>query len=104
MKKGLAIIGSGRNLGNCESMAKEISRKISVPHQLQLQLLRLPEFDIRYCTPKNFCPSQLLVTPPQKWSLLPSFFKPVSFLQCLNMVRSDDVYTGESFYRIHNEV
>lgn len=47
MKNVLAIIGSGRKLGNCETMVKEISRQISVPHQLQL--LRLPEYDIQYC-------------------------------------------------------
>ena len=47
MKKILGIIGSKRRLGNCEIMAKEISRQIDTPHELQL--LRLPDFDIRYC-------------------------------------------------------
>ena len=48
MKKALGIIGSKRSSGNCEVMAKEISRQIPEPHQLTL--LRLPDFDIRYCT------------------------------------------------------
>jgi len=48
MKKVLGIIGSKRSSGNCEVMAKEISRQIPEPHQLTL--LRLPDFDIRYCT------------------------------------------------------
>ena len=48
MKKILGIIGSKRSSGNCEIMAKEISRQIPEPHQLTL--LRLPDFDIRYCT------------------------------------------------------
>ena len=47
MKNVLAIIGSPRKLGNCEIMAKEISRRIDQPHQLRL--LRLGEYDIRPC-------------------------------------------------------
>ncbi len=47
MKNILAIIGSPRNLGNCEIMAKEVSRRITEPHQLRL--LRLPEYDIQSC-------------------------------------------------------
>ncbi len=48
MKNILGIVGSKRSSGNCEIMVKEISRQISEPHQLTL--LRLPDFDIRYCT------------------------------------------------------
>jgi multimeric flavodoxin WrbA len=44
----LGIIGSPRNGGNCEIMVKEISRQITVPHQLKL--LRLPDFNLRHCT------------------------------------------------------
>lgn len=47
-KKVLAIVGSKRSMGNCELMAKEISRQIPEPHELSL--LRLPDFDLRYCT------------------------------------------------------
>ena len=47
MKKILGIIGSPRKLGNCEIMVKEIGEKISIPHELQL--LRLPEFNILPC-------------------------------------------------------
>lgn len=47
MKNILAIIGSPRKLGNCEIMAKEISRRVSEPHDLRL--LRLSEYDIRSC-------------------------------------------------------
>lgn len=47
MKKILAIVGSPRNLGNCEIMAKEISRCVTEPHELSL--LRLPEYDLRPC-------------------------------------------------------
>ena len=47
MKKILGIIGSPRKLGNCEIMVKEISRRISIPHELQL--LCLPEFNILPC-------------------------------------------------------
>ena len=47
MKKILGIIGSKRSSGNCEIFTKEVSRQIPEPHQLQL--LRLPDFDLRYC-------------------------------------------------------
>lgn len=47
MKKIVAIIGSPRKLGNCELFAKEISRNIVEPHELQL--LRLPDFNIQPC-------------------------------------------------------
>jgi len=47
MKKVLGIVGSKRKLGNCEILVKEISRRIEIPHELQL--LRLPDFNIRYC-------------------------------------------------------
>ena len=47
MKKILALVGSPRKLGNCELMAKEISRNIAEPHELQL--LRLSDFDIGPC-------------------------------------------------------
>jgi len=47
MKKILGIIGSPRKLGNCEIMVKEISRQISIPHELQL--LRLQDFNILPC-------------------------------------------------------
>ncbi len=47
MKKVLGIIGSPRNLGNCEIMIKEISRQIPVSHELNL--LRLSDFDILPC-------------------------------------------------------
>jgi len=47
MKKILGIIGSPRNLGNCEIMVKEISRNIDVKHELLL--LRLSEFNILPC-------------------------------------------------------
>lgn len=48
MKTILAIIASPRRLGNSEIMAKEISRRITEPHELQL--LRLADFDIKCCT------------------------------------------------------
>jgi NAD(P)H-dependent FMN reductase len=48
MKKVLGIVASKRRLGNCEIMVKEISRRITVPHELQL--LRLPDFRVAYCT------------------------------------------------------
>lgn len=48
MKKILGIIASKRRLGNCEVMVKEISRQIALPHQLQL--LRLPDFNLDYCS------------------------------------------------------
>jgi len=47
MKQVLGIIASQRQLGNCEIMVKEISRQLAVPHRLQL--LRLPDFRLRYC-------------------------------------------------------
>lgn len=47
MKQVLGIIASQRTLGNCEIMVKEISRQLAVPHQLRL--LRLPDFNLRYC-------------------------------------------------------
>ena len=47
MKKILGIIGSPRKLGNCEIMVKEISRQISIPHELNL--LRLQDFKILPC-------------------------------------------------------
>lgn len=47
MKKILGIIGSPRKLGNCEIMVKEISRQISIPHELSL--LRLQDFKILPC-------------------------------------------------------
>ncbi|MGD9107324.1 MAG: flavodoxin family protein [Desulfobacterales bacterium] len=47
MKKILGIIGSPRNLGNCELMVKKISRQISIPHELKL--LRLQDFKILPC-------------------------------------------------------
>lgn len=48
MKTILAIIGSPRKLGNCEIMAKEVSRNISEPHTLKL--LRLSDFNLQPCT------------------------------------------------------
>lgn len=48
MKQVLGIVGSKRSSGNCEIMVKEISRQI--PEQHQLTMLRLPDFDIHYCT------------------------------------------------------
>lgn len=53
MKNILAIIGSPRKLGNCEIMAKEISRRIEEPHELRL--LRLPEYDIAPCRGCYMC-------------------------------------------------
>ncbi len=47
MKKVLGIVASLRNVGNCEIMVKEIGRGITVPHELQL--MRLPEFNLKYC-------------------------------------------------------
>lgn len=47
MKKILGIIGSPRKLGNSEIMVKEISRNISIPHELHL--LRLQDFNILPC-------------------------------------------------------
>lgn len=48
VKKVLGIVASRRRLGNCEIMVKEISRRITVPHELQL--LRLPDFRLAHCT------------------------------------------------------
>ncbi|MDO3380272.1 flavodoxin family protein [Geoalkalibacter halelectricus] len=48
MKKILGIVASNRRLGNCEILVKEIARRVSIPHELRL--LRLPDFDLRYCT------------------------------------------------------
>ncbi|MGE0085053.1 MAG: flavodoxin family protein [Desulfococcaceae bacterium] len=53
MKKILALVGSPRKLGNCELMAKEISRNIADPHELQL--LRLSDFDIQPCRGCYMC-------------------------------------------------
>jgi NAD(P)H-dependent FMN reductase len=47
LKKILGIIGSPRKLGNCEIMVKEISKQISIPHELNL--LRLHDFKILPC-------------------------------------------------------
>ena len=47
MKKILGIVGSPRKLGNSEMMIKEISRQLSIPHELEL--LRLPNFNILPC-------------------------------------------------------
>lgn len=48
MKRVLALIGSPRNLGNCELMVKEISRHIPEAHELRL--LRLTDFELRPCS------------------------------------------------------
>lgn len=47
MKKILGIVGSPRDLGNCEIMVKEISRNIDLNHELLL--LRLSDFNILPC-------------------------------------------------------
>ena len=47
MKKILGLIGSPRNLGNCEIMIKEICRNIGAEHKLSL--LRLNDFNILPC-------------------------------------------------------
>ena len=47
MKRVLALVGSPRRLGNSELMAKEISRQLPEPHRLEL--VRLPDMDIRPC-------------------------------------------------------
>jgi multimeric flavodoxin WrbA len=47
MKTILGIIGSPQKLGNCEIMVKEISRQISIPHELKL--LRLQNFKLLPC-------------------------------------------------------
>ena len=43
----LGLVCSTRRLGNCELLLKELSTRLSIPHQLKL--LRLPQFDIRPC-------------------------------------------------------
>lgn len=48
MKKVLGLIGSPRKSGNCETMIKEVSRRIPEAHELIL--IRLPAFNIRACT------------------------------------------------------
>ena len=53
MKTVLALLGSPRRLGNCELMAKEISRQLPIDHDLKL--LRLPEFDIAACRGCYLC-------------------------------------------------
>jgi len=53
LKTILALLGSPRRLGNCELMAKEISRQVPIPHELTL--LRLPEFDIAPCRGCYLC-------------------------------------------------
>ena len=47
MKNILAILGSPRRLGNSEIVAKEIARRLIMPHQLKL--LRLPDFNLAPC-------------------------------------------------------
>jgi NAD(P)H-dependent FMN reductase len=47
MKTILGLLGSPRRLGNCEIMVKEIARRVDTPHELNL--LRLPEFEIQSC-------------------------------------------------------
>jgi len=53
LKHVLGIIGSPRNLGNCELMIKEISAHIPQPHELTL--LRLSDFDIQPCRACYHC-------------------------------------------------
>ncbi len=53
MKTVLALLGSPRRLGNCELMAKEISRQLPFSHDLTL--LRLPEFNIASCRGCYLC-------------------------------------------------
>ncbi len=48
MKKVLGLIGSPRKSGNCEIMIKEVSRHIPEAHELNL--IRLPAFNIKACT------------------------------------------------------
>ena len=43
----LGLVCSTRRLGNCELLLKELSTHLSTPHQLNL--LRLPQFNIRPC-------------------------------------------------------
>jgi multimeric flavodoxin WrbA len=47
-KRLLGIVGSMRKLGNCELFIKEISRLI--PEEHDLNLIRLPELNIKPCT------------------------------------------------------
>lgn len=47
MREVLAVLGSPRKLGNSEIMAKEISRNMPEPHELQL--LRMAEFNLEPC-------------------------------------------------------
>jgi len=53
MKRILGIVGSPRDLGNCEIMVKEISRNITENHELLL--LRLSEFNILPCKGRYSC-------------------------------------------------
>jgi multimeric flavodoxin WrbA len=53
LKNILAILGSPRRLGNSELVAKEIGRHVTMPHQLQL--LRLPDFDLAPCRGCYLC-------------------------------------------------
>ena len=53
MKKVLGIVASPRRLGNCEIMAKEISRQIPESHELNL--LRLSDFHIKPCRGCYLC-------------------------------------------------
>ena len=53
MKTVLGIVASPRRLGNCEIMAKEISRQIPQPHELKL--LRLSDFHIKPCRGCYLC-------------------------------------------------
>jgi multimeric flavodoxin WrbA len=53
LKNILAILGSPRRLGNCELMAKEIGRHLTVAHKLTL--LRLPDFNIAPCRGCYLC-------------------------------------------------
>lgn len=47
LKHILALLGSPRRLGNCEIMAKEIGRQLTIPHELKL--IRLPDFNLAPC-------------------------------------------------------
>jgi multimeric flavodoxin WrbA len=47
MKKILGLIASPRRLGNSEILVKEIARRVPEPHELEL--IRLPEFQINTC-------------------------------------------------------
>jgi multimeric flavodoxin WrbA len=61
VRKVLALLGSPRKLGNSELIAKEISRHIPQPHRLQL--IRLPQMDLRPC---RACYTCLFDTCPQQ--------------------------------------